>query len=57
MDRWELVYSAGLLVTLFIQIVIAFIGSGKHFRAAQEKARKRRLAEARMNARLLRFNI
>jgi hypothetical protein len=57
MDRWELLYSAGLLVILFMPIILALIGSGKRFKAAQDKARERRLAEARMNARLLRFNI
>ena len=57
MDRWELLNSAGLLVILFVPIILVFVGSGKRFRAAQEKARERRLAEARMNARLLRLNI
>lgn len=57
MDRWELLYSAGLLVILFMPIMLALIGSSKRFKAAQDKARERRLAEARMNARLLRFNI
>lgn len=42
-----------IFVALFLPIVMA----GKQWRAEQEKARARRLAEARMNARLLRLNI
>jgi hypothetical protein len=57
MNRWELLSIAGMFVTIFLPIVIAFVGSGERWRAAQEKARERRLAEHRMNARLLRFNI
>jgi hypothetical protein len=57
MDRWELLFSLGTLVTIFLPLVIVFVGSGKHRREAQEKARERRMAEHRMNARLLRLNI
>lgn len=57
MDRWDLLYIAGTLVTIFLPVIIAFAGAGKQWRAAQENARERRLAEHRMNARLLRLNI
>ena len=57
MNRWELLCVAGTLATIFLPIVIVFAGSGKHWREAQERARARRIAEARMNARLLRLNI
>ena len=52
---------AALFVAVFLPIFVAIflpmIMSGKQWRAAQDKARARRLAEARMNARLLRLNI
>jgi len=43
--------SAAAVLTLVLAL------SGKQRKAAQEKARARRLAEHRMNARLLRFDI
>jgi hypothetical protein len=46
-----------IFVPMFIAIFLPIIMSGKQWRAAQDKARARRLAEARMNARLLRLNI
>ena len=46
---------AALLVAIFCSIVLCF--SGERWRAAQDKARERRMAEHRMNARLLRLNI
>jgi hypothetical protein len=42
---------------IFIAILLPLIFSGKQWEAAQAKARARRLADARMNARLLRFNL
>lgn len=57
MNCWYLLYAAGTLVTLFLPMIIIFAGSGKQRRAAEEKARERRMAEHRMNARLLRLNI
>ena len=45
---------------LFFSLFAAFASvvlSGEHWRAAQESARERRMAEHRMNARLLRLNI
>ncbi len=58
MNRRELLYAVGTLASLFIPtfIAIAFVMSGK-WREAQERERARRMAEHRMNARLLRFNI
>ncbi len=56
--------AAGVLVAVTISIFVALflavflpLISVEHWRAAQEKARARRLADARMNARLLRFDI
>ena len=42
---------------IFVAVFIPLIVSGKRAKAAQEKARERRLAEAKMNARLLRLNL
>jgi uncharacterized protein YpmB len=45
---------------LFLAILLSFLPlilSGEQRRAAEERARARRLADARMNARLLRFNL
>jgi hypothetical protein len=59
MNRWELLSAAGTLVSLFLPITVALVLvlSGKHWKEAQERARERRMAEHRMNARLLRLNI
>jgi hypothetical protein len=60
MDRRDLLFVAGMLasfVSIFLPIIIAFVLSGKQRRAAQDRARVRRIAEYRMNARLLRLNI
>ncbi len=59
MLRWDLLYVAGTLVSLFVPMIIVFIVvfSGKQWRAEQERARSRRIAEYKMNARLLRLNI
>lgn len=57
MNRWDALYAAGTVVTLFLPIIIVFVGSGKRWREAEERARERRMAEHRMNARLLRLNI
>jgi hypothetical protein len=46
-----------IFVSLFIPFVFAFVLSGERWRAAQDRARERRMAEHRMNARLLRLNI
>jgi hypothetical protein len=50
---------AALLVAISFQLFIAFVVvlSGEHLRASQDRARARRMAEHRMNARLLRLNI
>ena len=59
MDRRDLLLVAGMLVSIFVSIFLPMIIvlSGKQWRAAEEKARARRMAEHRMNSRLLRFNI
>ena len=45
---------AALFVAIFLAVFYPLTASG---RAAEDKARARRLADAKMNARLLRFNI
>ncbi len=47
---------AGLSVCVFLLFLSAAM-SGKRWEAAQDRARERRMAEYRMNARLLRLNI
>jgi hypothetical protein len=42
---------------IFVAILLQLFMSGKQWRAAQDRARARRMAEHRMNARLLRLNI
>ncbi len=52
---------AGRFVAIFVAILAAIflplILSGGQWKAAQERARARRMADARMNARLLRLNL
>ncbi len=59
MDRWELLSVAGFFAALLVPIMCAIALSGKRWREEQERARERRIAEARLNARLLRliFNL
>jgi hypothetical protein len=45
-----------IFVALFVAIFLPLILSGE-WRAAQDRARARRIADARMNARLLRLDI
>jgi hypothetical protein len=57
MDR-DLLKVAGALASIFASFVSIIIAlSGKQWREAQDRARERRMAEHRMNARLLRLNI
>jgi hypothetical protein len=44
-----------IFVAIFVSIILVL--SGKQWRAAQDRARARRIADARMNARFLRLNI
>ena len=46
-----------IYLALFVAIFLSLIMSGEQWRAAQDRARARRMAEHRMNARLLRLNI
>jgi hypothetical protein len=48
---------ASIFASIFVAIFLPLFLSGERSRAAQESARARRIAEARMNARLLRLNI
>jgi hypothetical protein len=53
--------AVAILVAVFVPIFMAMflplILSGERWRAAEDKARARRIADAKMNARLLRLNI
>jgi len=44
-------------VGLFVAISLPLIMSGKRWRTAEDRARARRIADAKMNARLLRLNL
>jgi hypothetical protein len=44
-------------VSIFVAIFLPLLFSGERWRAAQDKARARRIADAEMNARLLRLNL
>ena len=61
MDRRDLLLVASMLVSIFVSIFLpiisALILSGEQWRAAQDRAHARRIAEYRMNARLLRLDI
>lgn len=57
MNRWELLTAAGMFFAMFLPLVIVFVGSGKRWKAAEDRAHARRMAEHRMNARLLRLDI
>ena len=46
-----------ILIPSFVVMFLAFLMSGKEWKAAQDRARERRMAEHRMNARLLKLNI
>jgi len=48
---------AGILNAIFLAIFLPLLFSGERWRETQEKARARRLTDAKMNARLLRFNL
>jgi hypothetical protein len=48
--------AAAILLGVFIAILLPMM-SEKHWMAAEDRARARRIADARMNARLLRFDI
>jgi hypothetical protein len=52
---------AAIFVAIFLSLLVAIflplILSGEQWRAAQDKARARRMAEHKMNARLLRLDI
>ena len=49
--------SVSILVAIFVAILLPLFLSGERWRAAQERARARRIADAKMNARLLRLNL
>ena len=49
--------AVAIFIGLFIAIFLPFIMSGKQWKTEQDRVRARRIADARMNARLLRLNI
>ena len=49
--------AVSVFVALFMAVFLPLFLSGERFKAAEERAHARRLADARMNARLLRFNL
>ena len=53
--------SAAIFVAVFVAILVAivfpFILSGERWKAAQDRANACRLDDAKMNARLLKFNL
>jgi hypothetical protein len=58
--RLHMAAAVAIFVALFVAIFLLFLPffmSGKQWRAAHDRARARRMAEHRMNARLLRLNI
>lgn len=59
MTRWELMCAAGTLTAIFLPLMIVMIAvlSGERWEAMRDKARERRMAEHRLNARLLRMDI
>lgn len=61
MESRELLLFVAVFTSLFVSILIpvftVFLTSGKQGKAGQEQARERRLAEYRLNARLLRLNL
>lgn len=51
---------AAIFVAIFLSLFVVFLSlilSGKQWRAAQDRARARRMAEHKMNARLLSLDI
>ena len=46
-----------ILLPILIAIFLPLLFSGRRWRAAEDRAHARRIAEARMNARLLRLNL
>ncbi len=49
--------AVAILVSIFVAVFLPLILSGKQWTEEQDRARERRLAEHRMNARLLRLDI
>jgi hypothetical protein len=56
----ETAVAIAIFASMFLAIFLSFLPlflSGERGRAAQQRARARRMAEHRMNARLLRLNL
>ena len=46
-----------IFVPICVSLIIVFVSAGKQWKEAEAKARESRMAEHRMNARLLRLDI
>lgn len=59
MDRKDLLFVVLMLASLVVPIICVFVVvlSGKQWRAEQDGAHARRIAEYQLNARLLRLNL
>jgi len=57
MDIGAIAIFAAMFTGLVTAILLPLVLSGERSRAAQEKARELRIAETKMNARLLRLNL
>jgi type II secretory pathway pseudopilin PulG len=53
----ETAFLISILISILISMFLPFWVMGKQWRAAEEKALARRLADARMDARLVRLNL
>jgi hypothetical protein len=49
--------SVAIFVSIVLAVLFPIIMSGKQWAASQDRARARRIADAKMNARLLRLNL
>jgi hypothetical protein len=57
MESQDFLLLVSFLPFVFLPIFIVIIASGKQWRDREDRARARRMAEHKMNARLLRLNI
>jgi hypothetical protein len=60
MDATAIAFFICIFSGILLAIAVSFLPlilSGKRWRAEEERAHARRLTDARMNARLLRFNL
>lgn len=53
----QVAYLIAMVTPILVTLFLAFMASGQSWKSAEEKAHTRRLADARMDARLLRLNL